>query len=314
MLATVKNGIWPAMMMPMHEDASLDYDAAERLLRWYAEQKADGVFGLCYSSEIFKLTARERLETARFLLDHVPKQLDMVLSAHVDDDLNTQIREIGQLAELGADKIVLIANRLARQDEDDDILYKNTERILNTFPSLSFGLYECPQPYRRLFSPETLRRLAQTNRFCFIKETSCDPQIVRAKLEAVQGTPLKIFNANAATLLETLRYGASGFCGIMCNFHTDLYARLYRAYLEQDWAFAQQLQNRLGLFSCFERMNYPCNAKLYQKQNLGMSGVSRLKDVNDMRASYFYELDDLRFAEEETRTWIAEHDKNQTSR
>lgn len=306
----IKDGIWAAMMMPMHEDASLDFGAAERLLQWYAEQKADGVFGLCYSSEIFKMNAKERLETARFLLENVPKQLDMVISAHVEDDLDDQIREIGQLAELGADNIVLIANRLAKQDEDDDILCENAERILNTFPSLSFGLYECPAPYRRLLPPETVRRLAKTNRFNFMKETSCDPQAVRAKIQAVQGTPLKIFNANAATLFETMKDGAAGFCGIMCNFHTDLYARLYRAFLEHDWDFAQQLQNRLGLFSCFERMNYPCNAKLYQRNNLGMSGVSRMKNISDMRVSFFYELDDLRLAEAETRAWIAKHDES----
>ena len=37
-------------------------------------------------------------------------------------------------------------------------------------------------------------------------------------MEAVRGSQLKIFNANSATLLDSMKFGISGFSGVMANF------------------------------------------------------------------------------------------------
>ena len=54
--------------------------------------------------------------------------------------------------------------------------------------------------------------------------------MIKAKLDAVKGTNLRIFNANSATLLESLRLGCAGFSGVMANFHPELYAELCEIY------------------------------------------------------------------------------------
>ena len=75
-----------------------------------------------------------------------------------------------------------------------------------------------------------LKWLADTGRFAFLKDTCCELDQIRAKCEAVKGTGLKIFNANGATLLESLRMGCAGYSGVMANFHTRFYAWLCQNY------------------------------------------------------------------------------------
>ncbi|WHH61733.1 dihydrodipicolinate synthase family protein [Petroclostridium sp. X23] len=66
-----------------------------------------------------------------------------------------------------------------------------------------------------------------------MKDTSCDIENIKDKLAKIQGTQLRLFNANTSTLLETLQLGASGFSGVMANFHPDLYTWITAEYNNQ---------------------------------------------------------------------------------
>ncbi|GJM75481.1 hypothetical protein HMSSN036_76970 [Paenibacillus macerans] len=70
------------------------------------------------------------------------------------------------MAGTGIDALVLITNRLAREEEGDDVWKRNLERLLKELPEqIPLGFYECPYPYKRLISPELLRWSAGTGRF-----------------------------------------------------------------------------------------------------------------------------------------------------
>lgn len=85
----------------------------------------------------------------------------------------------------------------------------NTEKILEALPSdIRFGLYECPYPYKRVMSPKVTEWCASTGRFYFLKDTCCDADQIREKLAICKDTHLKLYNANTATLLESLKDGA----------------------------------------------------------------------------------------------------------
>lgn len=309
---TPANGIWPTMMMPLKEDYSIDYAGIECLMNWYKEQGADGIFALCYSSEIREMTFEERLSVMKFVVDHLPKGMGLVGSGHYADDIETQISEFKALRDVGAPALVMIGNRLARPGESDDMLLDHAHRILDEIPDVDFGMYECPFPYERQFKAEVIRELANTNRFVFMKETSCDLNVIKSKIKAAEGTRFKIYNANAATLLDSWKAGSAGFSGIMCNFHTDLYARLWKAFLEEDDALAVPLQNALGMFSVYEFMLYPVCAKVYQRDNLHITGLSRYKDIKEMKYAFYVQLEQLRYFEEVLRSKIEAYDREKS--
>ena len=49
-------GVWPVMITPFTADGEIDYASLERLIAWYEQGGATGLFAACQSSEIFYLS------------------------------------------------------------------------------------------------------------------------------------------------------------------------------------------------------------------------------------------------------------------
>ena len=187
----IKNGVWPVMITPFTEDNKIDYVAVQGIIDWYAAHGVTGIFAVCQSSEMFFLSKEERLELAKYVIEH------------------------------GHEK----------------------------------GMGTC-----------------------------CDLDQLKAKCEAVKGTPLKIFNANAATLLESMRYGVAGYSGVMANFHADLYAWLVEHFNDADKQDkVEQMMAFLGATSMVECQIYPVNCKYHMNLvGVPMSLVTRTRDPQEL--------------------------------
>lgn len=262
MIKEIKKGVYPTMLTPYTADNKIDYNGVEQLLNWYCERGVAGIFAICQSSEIFFLSFEERLELLDFIMKHKPAGLDIVASGHTADELDRQIYEANKFIETGIDAYVFISNRFAKQDESDDVLLKNMEYVASGLPEIGLGVYECPYPYKRVLTPYLMKKMADTGKYLFLKDTCCDLKQIKAKLDAVEGSSFNIFNANSATLLDSLKLGCTGFSGVMANFHPELYAELCRIYRD-DPERAQKIQNFVGFFSVAECQCYPVNAKYY---------------------------------------------------
>ncbi len=159
----------------------------------------------------------------------------------------------------------------------DENTYRNLAQHLNRLPD-GFPPSDTGEDLRllkRLFTPELLRWCADTGRVRMFKDTCCDAGQIRLRQRAVDGTPLGIYNANAATLLETLREGIAGYSGVMANFHPQLYVWLCRNWRRLPGE-AERLQAWLGTASAIEGPLYPRNAKyLLQLEGLPITTVTR---------------------------------------
>ena len=282
------------MLTPFTEDNHLDFAALEALIDWYVKNQIDGLFAVCQSSEMFYLTLEERVQLAAFVKKTAAGRVPVIASGHVSDSFDDQVRELNQVAETGVDAVVLITNRLAGQTESDDTWLRNLEKLLKKIPeNVPLGFYECPYPYKRILSPETLAWCAKTGRFAFLKDTCCDTDTIRQKLAAVKGTGLKIFNANTATLLETLRLGVSGYSGVMANFHPSLYVWLLRNWKEKPRE-AERLVNFLSMAALIERQLYPVNAKQYvQLEGVKLGIRARSNDYLKFTPTFKLEVSQL---------------------
>ncbi|MDO4273635.1 MAG: dihydrodipicolinate synthase family protein [Eubacteriales bacterium] len=287
-------GVYPVMLTPFTEDDHVDYEALERLIEWYISQGAAGLFAVCQSSEMFFLSLEERVGISRFVKEKAAGRVPVVSSGHVSDSLKDQAEELTAIASTGADAVILLTNRLARECDDDDIWLDNLKKLLEMIPDdVPLGFYECPYPYKRVISPKLLRWCAETGRFYFIKDTSCSLENIKAKLEVIRGTELQLYNANTSTLLESLEMGAAGYSGVMANFHPRLYAELCDSYAK-DRERMRGLADFLTIASFIERQVYPVNAKFYQRQIGNFSGIhTRSKDTDLFNATCVLETQQL---------------------
>ena len=294
MIRQIPNGVYPTMVTPYTKDNKIDYNAVLQLLNWYSARGVAGIFAICQSSEIFFLNFEERLDLLKFIMKNKPKDMTVVASGNTAESLPQQIEEAKAFIDTGIDAYVFISNRLARQDEGDDLLLKNMEYAVNNLPEIGLGVYECPFPYKRLLSPYVLSEMAKSGSFLFLKDTCCELRQIESKLEAVRGSDLKIFNANAATLLESLKLGCAGYSGVMANFHPELYADLCSCW-QTDPDRAAALQEFVGFFSVAECQCYPVNAKYYlQLEGLDLQIDSRARSKAEFTSSRRMEIEQMR--------------------
>ena len=259
--------ILTTMITPYKKDGGIDYETAEKYVEWYYENGLDGIFAVCQSSEIFFLSLEERVKLNRRVYEKA-KSLDkhfvVVSSGHVSDTIEDQVKELNAIWESGTDALILITNRLDPNNEGDDVFIENAEKLISTLPKEArFGFYECPYPYKRLVSEKILKWAAKTGRFYYMKDTCCDASEIKNRIEWVKDSPLLLLNANSQTLLESMRDGAQGYCGVMCNYHPKLYSWLKRNYLTQP-EMAQYVQSVLCMSAFIEGgAAYPLSVKYH---------------------------------------------------
>lgn len=253
------------MITPYKADGRVDFDTAERYVDWYYENGLDGIFSVCQSSEIFFLSLEERVELNRRVYQRA-KERDphflVVSSGHVSDTIEEQAAELNAIYASGTDALILITNRLDPQNEGDDVFIENAERLLALLPpEAKLGLYECPYPYKRLVTPKIFDWCLKTGRFYYMKDTCCDAAVIAERARQLRGSHFKLLNANCQTLLQTMRDGADGYCGIMCNYHPKLYAWLKENYTSEQ---ADLVQSVIGTFGFIETgLPYPLTAKYH---------------------------------------------------
>lgn len=289
----VQGGVYPTMITP-YKNGKIDYSAVERLVDWYWKQGCDGIFAACQSSEIMFLSLDERVKLTRTVVgkakeladrDTSRKPMQIVASGHISDSFEEQVRELNAIAAEGPDALILISNRMDIENTSDDKWIADTERLIADLPAdMPLGIYECPKPYKRLLSEKMIRWCAENGRFYFIKDTCCDAELIAKRLEICRGSHLKLFNANAQTLLQSVKDGGYGYCGVMANFHPALYTRLLSGDLYSHQT--SLLQDFLGLAATIENMTYPCCAKYYldRFEGIGMEWSARSADSQKLTA------------------------------
>lgn len=286
-------GVWPVMLTPFTHQGQVDYKALEKLVDWYILRGVKGLFAVCQSSEMFYLSLEERLNIARKVVAASAGRVPVIASGHISESMEDQIHEINEMAKTGVEAVILITNRIAKAEEDEAIWMSNCRELLKKIDSdIPLGFYECPYPYKRVLSAEILKECANTGRFYFLKDTCCDIHQIKKKLEAVKGTNLKLYNANTTTLLASLRYGATGYSGVMANFHPQLYAYLCDHCMDKG---IEALEDFLAIASLIERQYYPVNAKFYLQniEGLPITTYTRTQDEMLMTETFKAEIEML---------------------
>ena len=296
----ISRGVYPVMITPFTDQNAIDWNAVDEIVEFYVRQGCQGVFAVCQSSEMFYLSEDERVELARRVVKAAAGRLCVVASGHVSDGYEDQVRDLRRVADTGVDAVVMLSNRLAAQDEDDDVLIRNMHRLLEALPDVNFGVYECPHPYKRLLTERVLQEMADCGRFSFIKDTCCDADRIARRVQVLGGR-VKLFNANAATLRETLLAGADGFSGIMANYHPELYVWLMEN-LHSRPEDARRLAAFLSMMSAAEGCCHPVCAKYHMNLvDVPMSLHTRIRSSEEFGPLDRHAIDDLLVMEQSIR-------------
>ena len=295
------------MITPYKADGSVDYDTACKYVDWYYKNGLDGIFAICQSSEIFYLSLEEKVELNRRVYERAKslcKDFLVVSSGHTSDTIEEQAKELNAVYDSGTDALILITNRLDIHNQGDDVFIENAEKLISLLPpDAKLGLYECPYPYKRLVTPKILKWCLSTGRFYYMKDTCCDAAMIKERTEILKGSHFKLLNANCQTLLETMRNGGDGYCGIMCNFHPKLYAWLGKNYNSDTADLVQSVIGTFGFTAV--GLPYPLTAKYHMNLcGIPTENIARNRSETELTEYVTDCIMQMKYATDKLEGWL----------
>ncbi len=268
----------PVMLTPFKENGAVDYEELTKLTEFYLEAGAGGLFANCQSSEMFKLTDKERLAVTQHVVKVANGSVPVVAAGTFGGAITKQGEFIKRMYDTGVEAVIIITSMLAGEWEAPETFDGRFYQLLDSTPGVPFGFYECPAPYKRVLSAKQLRQFVETGRVIYYKDTCLDINLIKSKLEVSKGVPsFGLYDAYMAHAVESLRAGSAGLSCIQGNYFPELVVWLCNHYNDatkmDEVARVQQF-----FIDHMDVMHtvYPAVAKYFlQKRGLGLSSFTR---------------------------------------
>lgn len=256
------SGVWSVVLTPFNDDGGIDWSGYDKLLEWYAGHGCSGMFASCLSSELYELTSDERLKLAARAVDR--SDVPIVAAGYLGESRTEKLDSLISMSDTGVDTVVIPVCQIVGEEQSDDELLHELEFILENTGDIPLGLYECPAPYHRLLSPEIIGWCAATGRFKFLKDTCCDLETIKSKIDRSRGSSLQVYNAYIHTLFESIVAGGAGFNGLAASFFPETLQKLVEC-VTCDVENARELQLMASAGQSIVKNKYPRGAKHFLK-------------------------------------------------
>lgn len=274
---TTRRGFIPVMLTPFKDNGEVDFKALTELTEYYIKAGASGLFANCLSSEMYELTEKERLQVVKHVVDIAGGGVSVVATGTFGGEIRTQADFVKRIHDTGVDAVIVITSLMAAQEESDDVFSANTFKLLEQTDNIPLGFYECPVPYKRVISPELLKKFIDSDRIIYHKDTCLDIDQVTRKIEAGKGHKFGLYDAYMGHAVASLKAGAAGLSCIQGNYWPDLIVWLCDNFnnpsLAEEVAKVQQFH--IDNMDVMHNV-YPITAKYFlQKRGLSLSAFTR---------------------------------------
>lgn len=283
----------PVMITPYKQNGQIDYDGLSALMDFYMAAGVKGFFANCQSSEMYYLSADERLKITRHVVKRVNGALPVVATGSFGDTIEEKAEFANRIYCTGINAVIMISGLFAKAEESDDILINNFEKFFALTDNIPMGTYECPAPYKRIISPYVFKYLLGTNRMVYHKDTSIDFAKVKAKLELTANNRIEFYDACVANTMYSLQAGAKGMSAISGNFYPEILVWMCNNATDPSkQEEVKFIQAQLTKTEDIIAQNYPLSAKYFlQKRGVPIEVISRVPST-PLSAAQKQALDD----------------------
>jgi 4-hydroxy-tetrahydrodipicolinate synthase len=270
----------PVMITPFNLKAKVDFDAVAKLIDFYLAAGVKGFFANCLSSEMYSITEDERLELTSFIVKYVRGRVPIVATGSFGLTIEDKAEFAKKIYATGINAVILITGHFANVDDSDEVLLNNFSKFLSLTQGIPLGMYECPAPYKRIITAEVFKKLMETGRFVYHKDTSIEQAQVKAKLEiakAINNPSFEFYDAHSPNASFSVRNGAKGMSSISGNFYPEILVWMVNNAANPvmkekvDW-----LQQEIIKVDPLIHIAYPMSAKYFlKKRGLPVRTISR---------------------------------------
>jgi 4-hydroxy-tetrahydrodipicolinate synthase len=278
-MLTLEKKFVPVMITPFNLKAKVDLDVVSTLVEFYLAAGVKGFFANCLSSEMYSISEDERLELTRHVVRAVDGRVPIVATGSFGLTIEDKADFTARIHDTGIDAVILITGHYANVEDNDEVLLRNFHKMFRLTRDIPLGLYECPAPYKRIITPEVFRKLLDTGRLVYHKDTSIDLEKVKAKLDILNSGEydLEFYDAHTPNAMYSLQMGARGMSSISGNFYPEIL--VWMCNNANDPAKQEDvrwLQGELSRVDPLIHVAYPMSAKYFlQKRGLPVRTISR---------------------------------------
>lgn len=229
-----------ALVTPMWEDGSVDWQALEQLIDYHVDAgtAALGVVGT--TGESATLTVPEHIEVIQFAVKYCSGRLPVVAgtgsnSTHEAIDLTRAA------ADAGADYSLLVTPYYNRPTQEG--LYRHFCAVAESV-DLPIILYNVPGRTGVDMSNETVLRLSSVPNIVALKDATGDVPRGAELIAALPGE-FAVYSGDDATALGLMRQGGRGNVSVTANVAAPLVADVCRLALEGDFDAASAVNARI---------------------------------------------------------------------
>lgn len=237
MKETVFRGAATAMITPMREDGSVDYEAMGRLIDWQIEQGIDALLIAGTSGEGSTLSDEEHREVLRFAVNQARGRVPMIAGTGSND--TAYACDLTKYAcQIGYDACLVVTPYYNKTTQRGLIRMYKTIADASTKPLI---LYNVPSRTGISLAPATVAELSSYPHIDAIKEASGNISAI-ADIAASVTEGFTIYSGNDDQIIPILSLGGQGVISVLSNLLPKETSAMVHAYLEGNIEQARTMQ------------------------------------------------------------------------
>jgi len=256
-----------ALITPMFEDGSVDYDGLKKLVDFHVENATDAIISVGTSGESATMDIPEQLEVIARTVEFAAGRIPVI--AGTGGNSTTEALELTEkAAALDIEACLLVVPYYNKPTQEG--LYQHFKYIAERvdIPQI---LYNVPGRTALDMDNDTVVRLSEVENITGIKDATADVPRV-ADFVARCGPDFSLYSGDDATTLEFIKAGGHGCISVTANIAPAKMHQMCTAALAGDHATAEKLNDELdGLHSELFVESNPIPAK-WAANRMGLIG------------------------------------------
>ncbi|WP_049348034.1 4-hydroxy-tetrahydrodipicolinate synthase [Neisseria lactamica] len=229
-----------ALITPMNQDGSINYEQLRDLIDWHIENGTDGIVAVGTTGESATLPVEEHLAVIEATVKHVNKRIPVIAGTGANNTV--EAIALSQAAEqAGADYTLSVVPYYNKPSQEG--IYQHFKAIAEA-TSIPMVIYNVPGRTVVSMSNDTILRLAKIPNIVGVKEASGK---IGSNIELINSVPegFAVLSGDDPTGLPFMLCGGHGVVTVAANVAPKLFADMCRAALEGDIATARRLNEQL---------------------------------------------------------------------
>ena len=234
-----------ALVTPMHEDGTVDYDALERLIEWHIAEGTDAIVAMGTTGESPTLTVAEHNDVITFTVKKVAGRIPVI--AGTGGNSTQEAIELTRHAKaVGADYSLQVVPYYNKPTQEG--LYQHFKAVAEAV-DIPVILYNVPGRTVADLKNDTVLRLAAIDNIVGIKDATGDIaraiDLLRRLPAVVGGKPFAVYSGNDDSALALMLVGGSGVISVTANLMPREMHEMAAAALAGNVAAARALNDRM---------------------------------------------------------------------